>query len=252
MTSELLARDNGRQALTINAEWPEVAVDYDDLLTEYRKLALPGFRPGKAPPALIEQRYRQQLRDDFTARCGRRLARQALRERNLRAAGPIGVIEIKFEPRREFSFTAEFVPQPRLEVPDYAIVPLRAATDAGRRDELSAWLLAHTPGEVPDALVRQETESQPGSAEWAAAGHRVKLTLILEQIAEAEGIEVDRRDVDARIAKVAAECGLGATQLRQQLEREDGLSRLSSLLRCEQTLNYLLSRGSAPTVNPKE
>ena len=127
-------------------------------------------------------------------------------------------------------------------------MPLSGASDAERRDEASEWLLAHTPGEVPPALVRQECEragepgAGPGCEAWLAAARRVKLGLILDQVAEAEGIDADQRDVDARIRTVAAEHGMRPDELRRKLEREDGMDRLRSLLRSEQTLDYLLSR----------
>jgi len=244
MNATLQQTPTGKTEVRIAVEWSEVAADYDELLAGYGKVALPGFRSGKAPRAIIEQRLRQQIRDDFTARCGRRLAREALRDRHLRAAGPIAVVAIQLEPRREFSFTAEFVPVPKLELPDYPAMPLTRTTEDERRDEISEWLLAHTPGDVPEPLIRQECERefQPGSAEPEAAARRVKLRLILEQIAEAEGIEVDQSDVDARIEKTAAENGVPPAELRQKLAREDTLNRLRSLLRAEQTLAYLLSR----------
>ncbi len=250
MTSELTSRDEGRQALAITAEWSEVAADYDDTLAEYGKVEVPGFRPGRAPRAAVEQRFRRQIRDDFASRCGRRLTRQALDERGLRAAAPIAVVSIELEPRCSFSFTAEFTPLPQLELPDYTQLELDGAADDERRDEASEWLLAHTPGEIPAALVRQECErgeagsADPGGEAWRAAARRVKLLAILDQIAEEEGIHVDDRDVDARIARMAAECGMRADELHRKLEREDGLTRLESLLRAEQTLGYLLARAA--------
>lgn len=237
MNATLQSTSTGKSELRIAAEWSEVAADYDDLLAGYGKVALPGFRPGKAPRAMIEQRYRQQIRYDFTARCGRRLAREALRDRNLHAAAPIEVVAIQFEPHREFSFTAEFVPLPKLDLPDYAAVPLTGTTDAAQRDEISEWLLAHTPGNMPEALVRQECE--PGRPEWPVAARRVKLMLILEQIAEAEGIRLGEHDVDARIEKMAGEAGVKPGALRRQLG-EDGVTRLRSLLRVEKTLDHLI------------
>lgn len=250
MTSELQSRGDGRQALTIQAEWSEVTADYEDLLAEYGKVEVPGFRPGRAPRAAVERRFERRIRDDFTMRCGRRLARQALRERGVRTAGPIGVVSIELEPRRSFSFTAEFTPLPQFELPDYAHLELDGAADDERRDEASEWLLAHTPGEMPAALVRQECErgeagsADPGGEVWRAAARRVKLLAILDQIAEAEGIHVDHRDVDARIARMAADCGMAPEELHRKLEREDGLTRLESLLRAERTLGYLLARAA--------
>jgi FKBP-type peptidyl-prolyl cis-trans isomerase (trigger factor) len=255
MKTRIETKPAGQALLGITAEWPEVAADYEDLLADYARMALPGFRPGKAPRAMIEQQFRQELRDDFTARCGRRLVREALREQNLRARGPIPVIEVRFEPRREFSFTAECVPVPNLELPPYAAVPLTTATDDQRRDELSTWLLEHTVGDVPEAFIWQECQrsglAEPGSVAWQVAAQRVKLMLILEQIAEAEGIEVSEHDADARIERLAADSGTRPAELRRQLGN-DGMDRLRTFLRAEQTLAYLLSLASrsAPAAKP--
>lgn len=246
MTSELVSLADGRVALTIEAEWSDVSADYEDLLTAYGKLALPGFRPGKAPRTAVERRFRRQLGDDLTSRCGRRLARLALGERGLRAAGAIEVVAIEVEADRRFSFTAEFVPLPELELPDYAALELAGAAGDERRDEACEWLLERTPGEMPEALVREELERSEASGDGGgdearqAAARRVKLLAILEQIAEAEGIDVAPPEVDARIERMAGSAA-EAADLRRRLEREDGLARLRSLMRAEQTLEFLVA-----------
>ncbi len=106
---------------------------------------------------------------------------------------------------------------------------------------------------MPEPLIRQECErgepATPGSDAWGAAGQRVKLMVILDQIAEAEGIQLPDNAVDARIEKMAAETGVRPAELRRQLG-EDGVSRLGSLLCAEQTLDYLLAN-SAERSNPK-
>ncbi len=245
MKATFQAKPGGKTDLHIAVQWAEIAADYDDLLAEYGKLPLAGFRPGKAPREVIERQRRREIREDFTARCGRRLAREALRERDLRSAGPIEVTGIQLDPRRDFSFTAELVLRPKLPLPDYAGASWTGATDEERRDEISEWLLAHTAGDAPEPLIRRECAPgfEPGSAEWEAAARRVKLMVILELIAEAEGIAVDETDVAARVEKIAAETGVDPGQLRRRLEREDAVTRLETLLRCEQTLDHLLSGG---------
>jgi FKBP-type peptidyl-prolyl cis-trans isomerase (trigger factor) len=71
---------------------------------------------------------------------------------------------------------------------------------------------------------------------------RIKLMVILKQIAEREGIEVDERDVDNRIAGKAREFGATAKGLKKELEERGGMTRLRDLLLAESTLEYLLER----------
>jgi FKBP-type peptidyl-prolyl cis-trans isomerase (trigger factor) len=251
MKFELTNTAEEQMKLEVTATWAEVAADYDDVLTRFSKLAMPGFRVGKAPRTVVEKHFREAIREDFVARCGRRLARQALEERGIRAAGQMEVTESEVHLQQPFRFTGVFTAVPKLELPDYTAVPLEAGADDARRDEISGWLLAHTPWNVPEVLVRQECElsgapdARPGDADWPMAEQRVKLTTILEQIAEAEGIEVDERDVDCRVERIARECGVKPQDLRQRLARGSGLVRLHALLVAEQTLEYLLAKSAA-------
>lgn len=250
MQIELTNTADEQMQLTVTAAWTEVAADYEDVLAGYRKLAVPGFRPGQAPRTMVEKHFRDAIRNDFVARCGRRLGRQAVEERDLRAATQMELTESEFHPQQPFRFTGVFTAVPKLKLPDYAAVPLEAETGEERRDEISGWLLAHTPWSVPEALVRQEYElsglpdAQADVAQRQMAEQRVKLAAILEQIAEAEGIAVDERDVDQRVDRMARECGVKPQELRQRLARTGGLGRLRALLVAEQTLEYLLANSA--------
>ncbi|MFB3910079.1 MAG: trigger factor [Candidatus Eisenbacteria bacterium] len=250
MKHDLKDASDGRTALRVTADWPEVRTDYEDVVSEYMRMPVPGFRAGRAPRHVIEARYRRDIREDFIARCGRRLAHQVLSERNLHTAGGMEVVESHAESGQEFSFTAECVVLPRLELPDYRNVPLAGASDEERRDEMNAWLLRNTAWNPPDPLVRKECErddpssAEPGSDAWRRAEDRVKLMWILEQIAEAEGIESEPREVDLRIEKIAHETNVDPLQLRHELG-EEGVARLETLLQAEETLSYLLTLADA-------
>ncbi len=104
--------------------------------------------------------------------------------------------------------------------------------------------------DIPDKLVKDELDldgigdAAPGSAEWKAATDRIKLMLILKQIARQEGIEVDEADVNARIAEKASEFGTTVKSLEKQFEKGGGLQRLRDMLIAESTLEYLLEKNS--------
>ena len=237
--------DNRREA-RVEVEWERVEADYEDILGEYMKLPVPGFRPGKAPRARVESRFKQEILDDVGARCARRFSRRTLEDEGITATGPIAVTDLVIEHGEPFRFTAEFTELPDFDLPDYSGFVLKEETDEGMRDEISGWLLEKTTFAIPDELVRQELsfdgmdEVQPGGEEWAAALKRVKLLLILDRVARRDGIEADDKDVEQRIDRIASTYGTKPQLLKQQLLRSGGMSRLSRFILAERTLNYLI------------
>jgi trigger factor len=81
---------------------------------------------------------------------------------------------------------------------------------------------------------------EPGSGEWKAAGDRIKLMLILKQIARQEGIEVNEADVNKRIAEKAEEFGTTKKSLQAELGKAGDMQRLRDMLLAESTLEYLM------------
>ena len=79
-------------------------------------------------------------------------------------------------------------------------------------------------------------------SEWQAASERIRLMLILKQIARQEGIEVDETDVNNRIAEKAEEFGTTKKALQAELEKGGGMERLREMLLAESTLEYLVER----------
>ena len=70
----------------------------------------------------------------------------------------------------------------------------------------------------------------------------MRLLLILKKIARTEGIEVDERDVELRIAAKAREFDTTPAQLKAELEQGGGYLRLREMLLAESTLGYLLEK----------
>jgi FKBP-type peptidyl-prolyl cis-trans isomerase (trigger factor) len=238
--------EEGRKNLLIEAEWSDVEDDYNAVLSEYQKIRVPGFRPGRAPQDFILQRFRKEILDEVSTRCAQRLSRTAIEKESISPSGPVSVSDIEITYGKPFRFTAQFTVLPEFQLPDYTHITLSTGTDEENRDEVSEWLLEHTSLDISGDLVRQElapddaTAVEPGSDGWNAATQRVRLLLILKKIARQEGIEVDDRDVTERIEKMAQETGVAASYLKQQLSQSGGLSRIGSLLLAEKTLDYVL------------
>jgi FKBP-type peptidyl-prolyl cis-trans isomerase (trigger factor) len=237
--------DGAKMVLQIEAPWSEIMADYHDLLAQYAKIKLPGFRPGKVPQAVIEKRFHKELIEDLSARSVQRFGREAVRETGIESLGPLEAFEIECDNDRPFRARVRYLPMPEFRVPELAaLATVEDGTDA--LDGISRRLLKLAPFAVPGELVRQELdldglgECSPDSEAWRAAADRIRLMVILNQIARQEGIDVDETDVNRRIAEKAQEFGTTTGALKLELEKGGGLTRLQDMILAERTLEYLL------------
>jgi len=244
--------DGGRKVLQIEAPWSDIAADYQDLVTRYAKVRVQGFRAGKAPLQVVEQRFKKEIIDDLKAFITKRLGREALREAGAEALGLLEASEIACEPGKPFRASLRYFPMPEFQLPDLA--DLKTDDDGtDPRDHISRRLLELVPFEVPDELIRQEldldglTVSMRGGGPWRAAADRIRLMLILKKIARQEGIDVDETDVGKRIAEKAIEFGTTKESLQKELEEGGGTARLKDMLLAESTLEYLMGGSGIKT-----
>ena len=250
MKWEQRENDDGQRLLIVEAPWDDIAADFNDIVAQYARIPLSGFRPGKVPRPVIEQRFRREIIGDLEQRAAQRLGRDALREAGIETLGPVEAEDIKCDKGKPVRFNVRFHPLPEITLPDLASIRIDRR-DNSARDQISLSLLELVPFNVPDALVRDELAldgidgGEPGSPEWKAASDRIRLMLILKRIARQEGIEVDEKDVNRRISEKAKEFGATAAALQQELEQGGGTERLRDMLIAESTLDYLLERVTA-------
>ncbi|MDP2138013.1 MAG: trigger factor family protein, partial [Candidatus Didemnitutus sp.] len=73
-----------RKTLTVTLDKSEVDAEYQTLLGEFAKqVRLPGFRPGKAPMAMVEKRFAKDLKEEFKGRVVSKAYRQGLEQSKL-------------------------------------------------------------------------------------------------------------------------------------------------------------------------
>jgi FKBP-type peptidyl-prolyl cis-trans isomerase (trigger factor) len=237
--------DGGRKVLQVEADWSELVTDYDDIVAGYSRARLPGFRPGKVPRAVIEQRFQKEIVADLSALITERLGREVSREGGIEALGPLEASEIECSIGKPFRTKIRYLPMPQFGLPDLA--DFKTDDDGtAARDRISRRLLELVSFDVPSERVRQELdldglgESTPDSDAWTAAADRIRLMIILKKIARQEGIEVDETDVSKRIAEKAEEFGTTERALQKELEEGGGMARLRDMLLAESTLGYLV------------
>ncbi len=241
---------NGLTTLSVTVPWEHVLRDYIDILETYSGMRIPGFRAGKVPRSVVEKRFQREIMDTLSRRCGSRMGREALRQAGAEPMGPVEAVDIECVKDMHFRFTLRFYPMPEITLPELdSLVPGEDGTDP--RDRISNKLLARASFAVPDELVRAELgpslrdDIDHQDREWKAAEDRFRLMVILKNIARQEGIEVDEKDVDKRIAEKASEFGANFDSLKAEFERGDDRQRLKDVLLAESTLNYLIEKAGA-------
>lgn len=144
---------------------------------------------------------------------------------------------------------------------------LRLEKEADRRRKFRRAILdvliSRTTVPAPDVLVESETVSalrdyarylaangiDPKEADWEklrsearpGAERRVREYLILDAIAQREGIEVTETEVEAEFKRAAARRGVDPAVMREQMARADGLDALREELRLANALDRLIA-----------
>src|SRR5206468_8975156 len=103
----------------VNAEIDRIARDYS------RKARVPGFRPGKTPPRVIKQRYKDQILHDVAHDLIPRAVDDALREKGLEAVDTPDIRDVMVDEGRPLTFTASFDTLPSFEPGEYSTIALR-------------------------------------------------------------------------------------------------------------------------------
>jgi trigger factor len=112
----------------VNAEIDRIARDYS------RKARVPGFRPGKTPPRVIKQRFKDQILHDVAQDLIPKAVDDALREQGLEAVDTPDVREVTIEEGQPLTFTASFDTVPEFDPGDLSTIAFTRAS-TGINDE---------------------------------------------------------------------------------------------------------------------
>ena len=118
---------------TVRVEIPSAAVDAEinRIAADYsRKARVPGFRPGKTPPRVIKQRFKDQILHDVAHDLIPRAVDDALREKGLEAVDTPDVREVTIQEGQPLTFTASFDTVPEFDPGDLATIAFKRASNA--------------------------------------------------------------------------------------------------------------------------
>ncbi|MSO45412.1 MAG: trigger factor [Acidobacteria bacterium] len=126
MKTDLVDINDTRKNLRVEIPSAVVDAQIDRVTRDYsRQARIPGFRPGKAPPRVIKQRYKDQILRDVAQDLIPRAVDDAMRERGVEPIETPDIRDVLVEEGQALTFTASFDTLPAFEPGEYATLSLR-------------------------------------------------------------------------------------------------------------------------------
>ena len=117
-----------RKSLAVTLDPSEVDAEHQAVVGEIAKLArIPGFRPGKAPTAMVAKRFSKEIVEEFKQKVVAKAYRSALEQEKLDVLNVVNVDEGKIEAGAPANVTITLDIRPDFQLPDYANMPTEIA-----------------------------------------------------------------------------------------------------------------------------
>jgi trigger factor len=189
MKTEFADVNETRKTLAVEIDSTVVDEEIEKVARDYGKAArIPGFRPGKVPPKVVRQRFRDQILHDVAHGLIPRAVDEALRERGMEPVDTPDIKDVVLEEGQPLKFTAIFDTVPPIDPGDYATIRLTRASL-----------------NVDDAAVNQALEGlrersaryEPVEGRGVEAGDSVLMDLVRTANADAPAIVLTDADAAA-------------------------------------------------------
>jgi len=265
--------DGLRHTIRVSIPAEQVAAAVDARLLEMgRSVLVPGFRPGRAPLAMLRGRHGNRVRGLVVDRMAIDIARRLITDQCLE---PIGRPTIRIDEehsraaaRVEFTLLLEVFPQ--IEIMPFSGIRLQylrpppgdpaladAAATCLRRQLFDALMARHTFA-VPEDMVENEYrrivagfEAEVGDTidtelEQKLRGlaeRRIRLALLLTEIGRDHDIHVPRAEVEALVEREAGRDPAHETEIIDYyLDHPTALAELQSPLFEERVVHFVLTQ----------
>jgi trigger factor len=182
-----------RVKLTIEVPFEELKPNVDRAYREVaRQVRIPGFRPGRVPPRVIDQRIgRGAVLEQAVQDAVPQLYGKALEENDVFALGQPAVEITKLDDGKELAFTAEVDVRPKFDIPDIDGMPVTVENADVDPDQVEEYI----------GSLRERFASLKGADRPVETGDFVSIDLS----AEADGKTVE----DAQASGISYEVGSG-------------------------------------------
>ena len=109
-----------RKEVKVEVPQKEVKAAFDSTLNVLKtRVNLPGFRPGKAPKALILKKYNKEVEDQVRQDIFRAVMESMFKDESTSPVSQPEIDESEIKSSEDFSFSMKFDVSPSFEVPDY-------------------------------------------------------------------------------------------------------------------------------------
>jgi trigger factor len=128
---------------TLRIELPaeEVSKEWDVIANSFVRFAkIPGYRPGKAPRAVIDKRFRKEIQDEVTKKLVSKSYREAIEQKKLRVASLTNLEDVQFGEDKSMRFQATVVTAPEFKLPDYKKISVQLRDTKVTEAEIGATL----------------------------------------------------------------------------------------------------------------
>src|SRR6266550_7621604 len=113
---------------TLKIELPpdEVSREWDTIANSFARFAkIPGYRPGKAPRAVVDKRFRKEIQEEVTKKLVSKSYREAIEQKKLRVASLTNLEDVQFGEDKSMRYQATVVTAPEFELPEYKNIPVQ-------------------------------------------------------------------------------------------------------------------------------
>ena len=114
------ATESCKREIDIAVPWEDVRRESDRLIESFRRQAkIPGFRPGKAPAAVVRSRYQKEIHQEVVEQLIPKFFRAEATEKKYDIVGKPHFHDLAMEDGEPMTFRAEFEVIPEFELGDY-------------------------------------------------------------------------------------------------------------------------------------
>ena len=115
-----------KKLLRVEVDAKAVDEAFDTVTKDFQKQAsLPGFRPGKAPRAMVLKKYESDIKDEVKRKLIGDSYRKALDEKKIAVIGYPDIEEIQFGRGQALQFAATIETAPEFQLPEYKGLPAK-------------------------------------------------------------------------------------------------------------------------------